>query len=137
MKNYVLDACALIAFLTDEEGAEQVEKILVKASSGQCLIFMNTINLLEIYYGIYREAGEKEAKRMYSVVQDLPIIFVSELISNIFEEAGRLKATYKISLADSIVLAQAIEKNAALLTADHHEFDIVQQNEKIKFIWIR
>lgn len=32
MKNYVLDACALIAFILDEEGAGRVEKLLTLSS---------------------------------------------------------------------------------------------------------
>jgi len=30
MKTYVLDACALIAYLNDEEGSENIENILFK-----------------------------------------------------------------------------------------------------------
>lgn len=49
----------------------------------------------------------------------------------------RLKSTYRISLADSIALAQAIALNAELLTCDHHEFDVLEPFEPIKILWIR
>jgi predicted nucleic acid-binding protein len=61
----------------------------------------------------------------------------SKISDEIFLEAGRLKASYKISLADSIVLAEALVTNAKLLTADHHEFDVIEENEEILFLWIR
>ncbi|GHV10410.1 hypothetical protein FACS1894217_15860 [Clostridia bacterium] len=48
-----------------------------------------------------------------------------------------MKATYKMSLADSIVLAEAAVNGGAVLTADHHEFDVVEQNEKLEFAWLR
>ena len=47
---FVLDACALIALLADEEGADKVEHSLRKAETDDCLIYMNKINILEIYY---------------------------------------------------------------------------------------
>ncbi|GHU08730.1 hypothetical protein FACS1894151_05160 [Spirochaetia bacterium] len=36
---------------------------------------------------------------------------------------------YKISLADSIVLAETKINNASIITADHHEFDIIEKPE--------
>jgi len=42
-----------------------------------------------------------------------------------------------MSLADSILLAQAIELDAIVATADHHELDVVDKNEAINFNWIR
>jgi predicted nucleic acid-binding protein len=132
-----MDACALIAFLADEEGADKVERILDDAKRGACKIFMNKINLLEVYYGIYREEGIEKAEEVLKSIQDLPLKIVSSLKSKIFKKAGRLKATYKISLADSIALAEASAKKARLITADHHEFDEVEKKEEINFCWIR
>jgi len=60
-KVYVLDACALIAFLNDEEGAQLVEALLSEASVQNVHIVMNRVNLLEIYYGVYRDDGIQEA----------------------------------------------------------------------------
>jgi PIN domain nuclease of toxin-antitoxin system len=54
---YVLDACALIAFLADEEGGDIVSLLLEKARENETKIRMNNINLLEVYYGLYRAYG--------------------------------------------------------------------------------
>ena len=32
--NYILDACGLLAFLNDEEGADIIEELLNKSASG-------------------------------------------------------------------------------------------------------
>ena len=69
-------------------------------------------------------------------IKELNII-IGEFTDKIFLEAGRLKATYRISLADSIALAEAIVSDGILLTADHHEFDLIETSEEIKFLWIR
>lgn len=42
-----------------------------------------------------------------------------------------------MSVADSIALGEAITRNAYLSTCDHHEFDIVEKQEHIRFDWIR
>ena len=62
-ETYVLDACALIAFFNDEAGADAVEELLVKAMSKDAELVINTINLLEIYYGVYREDGADMANK--------------------------------------------------------------------------
>ena len=51
--------------------------------------------------------------------------------------AGVLKSKYKMSLAASFALSTAIYKQAEIVTADHHEFNIVEQSENIKFFWLR
>gem|GEM_PF-4300010 len=56
---------------------------------------------------------------------------------DIFAQAGRLKATYKISLADSIALSQTIIVKGFLLTCDYHEFDAIEGREPLRFHWIR
>ena len=89
---YVLDACAVIAFLNDEEGAHRVEQLLSQGDQAPNTLFMHEINLLEIYYGVYRDEGKEIAEQTYVKVFDLPIKFVTGLRENVFKEAGRLKA---------------------------------------------
>ena len=134
---YVLDACALIAVLSGEKGAEIVMDIYNKALSGEASLIMNKIKLLEVYYGDYRVHGKEAADNMAEKIKMTPIKIVSEIDDGVFEKAGRLKANYKISLADSIVLAQTEVTGGIILTADHHEFDIIESKENIRFKWIR
>ncbi len=136
-RRYVMDACALIALFESEEGADIVEQLLNDSARRVAEIRMHKINLLEIYYGDYRAHGKEAAQAMIKLVQSMPIAIIPELTDRVFKEAGRLKATYKISLADAIVLAEAAVSDSAVITADHHELDIVQQIERIAFEWIR
>jgi len=136
-EQYVMDACALIAFLRDEAGSESVTSVLRSADSGNAAIRMNGINLLEVYYDVYRMAGRKKAHEELIMIKKLPFTIASELSDDVFLEAGRLKASYRISLADSIALAEASVSGGLLLTADHHEFDVIEKQESIRFHWIR
>jgi predicted nucleic acid-binding protein len=137
VRGYILDACGLIALLKGEAGGEIVLAILHQASIGQVKVFMNKLNLLEVYYGAYRLSGKATADYTLYKITRSPILIIPEIADNVFEEAGRLKATYKISLADSIALAEASVSGCELLTSDHHEFDVIELKENIKFHWIR
>ena len=134
---YTLDACALIAFLNDEEGADVVEKLLTESATGNVSVSMSIVNLLEAYYGELRDKGDKIAQIIIDMVRHYSINIVNTVSDQAFHEAARLKATYKISLADCIGIATAIELSGQFVTSDHHEFDIVAENEPIPIFWFR
>ncbi|MCL2170290.1 MAG: PIN domain-containing protein [Defluviitaleaceae bacterium] len=114
-----------------------VRDILTKASNKDVTISMAAYNLLEVYYQTYRKGGSLEAQEMLAKVDGLPIRIVREMTRELLEEAGRLKGSYKLSLADAVALAEASLSGGALVTADHHEMDIIERQEKINFCWIR
>lgn len=134
MEAFVLDACSLIAFLNDEEGADKVEDLLRKAKEEKVKLYMNKLNILEIYYGVYHDDGEEAADETLSKILELPIVIVDDLSDVVLKESGRLKASYSISLADSIAVAEAKARDAELVTSDHHEFE---EKGEAKFYWIR
>jgi len=136
-KTYIIDACALIAFLQNEPGSVVMSEIIWEGTTGAADLYMHKLNLLEVYYGSLREYGLKRSNETMKMITDSPIQIISGLSDPVFAEAGRLKATYRISLADSIALAEASVRNAALVTSDRHEFDVIEQNEPIVFQWIR
>ena len=103
----VLDACALIAYFKHEEGWEAVGSLIEKAALNELRLTMGKYNLLEVYYGFYRDDGRGKAEEILQDTLGLPIRIVEELSDTVFLEAGRLKATYGISLADAVVLGLA------------------------------
>ena len=135
-KIFVLDACALIAILKNEDGADNVAAAYKQAEAGEAEIIINRVNLLEVFYGFYHEKGKGYAEKIIDSVKQ-SIISIAEFDEALFPEAGRLKASYSISLADSIALSQALFTGGELLTADHHEFDPIDGKEPIVFHWIR
>ena len=107
MNDYVLDACALFALLQDEPGADKVADVINSAKNGTAKVIMNKTNLLEVYYDTFRYRGKAQADTMLHGFKKLPVIVNDVMTDEIFNEAGRLKASYRISLADSLALAQA------------------------------
>jgi len=134
---YVLDACALVAFIKQEPGFDIVRDIFIKASEGKAEISMNKLNLLEVHYGIQRVEGHAKTALVYEMILRLPILVNDCMRDDVFHEASRIKSSYRMSLADAIALGEASTMDATLITSDHHEFDIVEANENIKFKWIR
>jgi len=130
----VLDACALIAFLNDEPGAEIVAALLEDVPS----VAMSAINLLEIAYDSIRRSGEPQAaQELLNTIYQLPIKIHWLIDNEVFQHAARFKASFRISLADAIALALAETLGAAVVTSDHHEFDPLESNGTARFIWIR
>ncbi|MCL1917113.1 MAG: PIN domain-containing protein [Peptococcaceae bacterium] len=134
---YILDACSLIAFFNDEHGAGVVSDCLQASEKGLISLFMHKINLLEVYYGFYRESGKALADEMIADVLASDVQIIEHISDAVFLAAGRLKGSYQISLGDAILLGQASVSGTAVLTCDHHEFDPVEQAEAIVFEWIR
>ena len=136
-EKYVLDACALLAFIYKETGVDVVKSIFEYANNGDAEIFVNKINLFEVFYNVRRADGLLAAEAVYDKMMGLPIKIINALSDEVFFEASRLKTSYKMSVADCIALAEASVLGASLITSDHHEFDAVEQNESINFTWIR
>ena len=136
-KIYVLDACALIALLSKETGYKNIENIINEAKDNKAIIKMHKINLYEVYYHICKLYNEASAKNFLAEIKKSPIQIDMEITDEIMIKGGNLKNKYKISLADSIGLGEAMICKGSFVTADHHELDVVDEKEKINFTWIR
>ena len=137
MSKYVLDACALIALLDREPGYEEINHLLLKAELGEVSVYINFVNLLEVYYDRIKISSLERADIFLETIYNSSIEVLEMQNKEILRNAGRLKSSYKMSLADSFALSTAIYKQATIITADHHEFDIIEQKEKISFHWVR
>jgi PIN domain nuclease of toxin-antitoxin system len=58
---YIFDACTLIAYLHNENGSDVVFDLLKKAVDGECVIYMNIVNLIEVHYANIRSLGTEQA----------------------------------------------------------------------------
>jgi predicted nucleic acid-binding protein len=134
---FILDACALIALLAGESGAENVKKIIQDAVDGNVTVKINQINLLEVYYKICNVYNQDEAKRTIKKLKEFPIEIIIGLKEEVFNEAGRIKSEYKIPLGDSIAVAECIICKGILVTSDHHDFEKIEKKEDLKINWFR
>ena len=137
-QNYLLDACALLAFFDSEEGADVVSGLIDSAEGGEITLSMNAANLIEVYYDRIRIYGHELADTIVrKIYEDSPISIIEELNPTIVHEAAYFKATGKMSFADSILVATARYTGATVVTCDHAELEAVEQQGQISFLWIR
>jgi predicted nucleic acid-binding protein len=137
MEHYVLDSSAVIAYFKDEAGAEKVETCLNEATISSCIIFMHNASVAEIYYDSLYGGSEQDADVVLKTLASYPITFIETISSDLIKQIGYFKTNYKISFADSFVLASAKLIDAKVLTSDHHEFDVIEKSGDIMFEWIR
>ena len=132
--NYVIDACALIAYLRGEEGGDKLRELLKQPA---VRFFMHAVNLGEVYYDSLRYVGLSKAKEMLDEVLQLPLTVVWELDKPFLERVGYYKTTYRVSYVDCFVLALAEQENATVISTDHHEFDVLEEAKVLSFYWLR
>ncbi|MCW3107092.1 MAG: PilT protein domain protein [Segetibacter sp.] len=137
MDVFVLDACAFIAYLRKEEGYEKVVSLLNRAVDREVTILLHAASLAEVYYDFFRVSNKKDADDIFSDFSILPIELIDKISIQMIQQMGYFKTTYKISFADSFVLATAKLNNAKVVTSDHHEFDEIEKSGDIAFAWIR
>ena len=136
MATMVLDAHALMVLFYDEPGAEEVEKILLKAESGNPTLLMSVVNWGEIYYSIYRGASPEmaESKAHEIAGMRIELVPVDARDLELVRQAALFKATKKMSYADCFAAALAKISNTELVTGDR-EFKAVENDLK-KIRWI-
>ncbi|MBI2339135.1 MAG: type II toxin-antitoxin system VapC family toxin [Deltaproteobacteria bacterium] len=131
----VLDSWALMAFFNDEPSAEEVEKLLVKASEDKHKLLLSVVNWGEIYYSVMRGGSQRLAEQKAHEIAGLPIelVPVAEDLE-LARQAAVFKATKKMSYADCFAAALAKIRNIALITGDR-EFKEVEK--EIKVTWLK
>jgi len=108
MRTFVIDACALIAYLFDEDGSDFFERLLVQARNNEIEMIMHLVNLGEVYYDILKRNDAATARETYKYIRQLPIRFEDRISDQMIYKAGELKTGYRMSYADSLAAAQTI-----------------------------
>jgi ribonuclease VapC len=126
-----------MVLFNDEPGADEVEKILIKAEGGTPRLLMSVVNWGEIYYSILRGASQEvaDAKAHEIAGMRIELVPVEANDLQLVREAARFKATRKMSYADCFAAALAKINNAELVTGDR-EFKQAEGDLK-KIRWLR
>ncbi len=130
----ILDACALIAYLRDEDGADDVEAALLLE---EC--FIHAINMCEVYKDcLSRGEDRTEADQLLDDLYETGLVVREDMDANLWKEAAELKAQVRrISYADCIALSTSKRLNGVLYSSDHHELDPIAENGVYSVHFIR
>ena len=129
-----LDACAVIAYLRQELGAEVLKALIELPTT---FLAMHVCNLGEVYYGFFREDGLTAAQTTWTNTLALPLALRRDTDDAFIQRVGVLKVEERISFADAFALALAERLNIPLITTDHHEFDAIERKGHFRFLWLR
>ncbi len=116
----VLDSSAMIAYLRKETGALVVERIITDPKN---VCYAHAINLCEVFYDALRVGGPVKAE---AFLEDLFLLGITErndFDTDFWKEVGRLKASYRASLADFCGVVMTNRLNGTFLTADRRDFE--------------
>ncbi len=132
MKQVVLDASAVMSFLENRHGAEEVEELLAAGVGGKTELLMSVINWGEVYYSIALAHGHDAARKTAAEIAQLPIE-VADADLDLTAIAAELRARYKLPYADCFAAALAKSRKARVLTADR-DFAKVNSEVEIQFL---
>jgi ribonuclease VapC len=129
MKNYVLDASAVIVFLSKSANYERVAALVKKVSQGEARLIISTINWGEVLYSMAKSLG------LYCATADLKAMSVYlesvDISEELAEQAATVKFHYKIGYADCFAAALAMRMDATLVTSDP---DFAKLGRKLKIL---
>ena len=118
--NHVLDACAMLAYLSGEKGAEVVQALLADSAE---VCYAHAVNLCEVYYDLLRRSDERIAREAVADLLADGIIERRDLSGRFWRAVGAHKARGRISLTDCFCIALAQGLSADLVTSDRREFE--------------
>ena len=117
---YLLDTSAVLTLIEDEAGADRVEELLRHHT-----VIIPWIALVEVLYITQQVRGASEAERRFALMKALPVTLLWTIDEPTLLQAGRLKAVYRLSLADTLIAALAQQQGAILVHKDP-EYDTLQ-----------
>jgi hypothetical protein len=125
----------MIAYLRGENGADVVESALM-GDGGPCLA--HAINLCEVYYKFVRASGEAIARAAIQDLRDTGMFVRVDLDEPFWRDVGKYKATMgSVPLADCFVVALANRIDGEAMTADHPDFDPIDEQGICRVAFIR
>ncbi len=113
----LLDSFAILAWIQDEEGAQEVEDLLYGAQGGQVHLMMNIINLGEVFYRCARLQDLAFARDTLERIRLLPIKILP-CPNDLVLDAAEIKANHPIAYADAFIAATALREDAQVVTGD-------------------
>lgn len=131
---YVLDSHAVVAYLGQESGFEEVADLLRKARSGRIKLMMSGVNLGEVIYVSERNRGLSGAQKTLAKIEELPIEIIA-VDKQLCLEAAHIKALYPIAYADCFAAALTKREDAVLVTGDP-EFSILESDLSLPVYWL-
>jgi len=107
----IVDSSGWLAYFADEPNA----KHFLSPLSDTALLVVPTVTIYEVFKVVLRESGDNEALQAVVAMQKGTVV---DLNVSLTISASKLSLEHNLPMADSIILATALEFNAILWTQD-------------------
>ena len=128
MKIYVLDASAVVRYLTNGIGEEKVDALIQRSHQREVRLFISMVNWGEALYSMAKTIGLSNAtadlKAMSAVMESVAID------EELAEAAAKVRLHYRLGYADCFAAALAMRMDATLVSTDP-DFAKLGKNLKI------
>jgi predicted nucleic acid-binding protein len=116
VKEYVLDANALIRYFQNKAGADTVDKLIDRAQRDEAHLSIAAVNLGEVLYTLAKSIGlDRTTVYIQALGQSVETVPIDQEFAL---EAAKFKFQYKLGYADSIAALLAMRRRGTLVTAD-------------------
>jgi predicted nucleic acid-binding protein len=129
VREYVLDANALVRYFRNQEGAAKVENLLVQADRKLTSLRISVVNLTEVLYIFARYSGMEGARQAIQTIRGLVEFTLAD--ADQAKAAAEIRYRYKLGFADSFAAELAMRTGATLVTADP---DFAKLGKQIKVL---
>lgn len=109
----IVDSSGWLAYFSDEPSAKHFQIPLQDIES----LVVPSITIYEVSKVVLREAGENDALQAVAAMQKGSVV---ALTTRLAIAASRISLQHKLPMADSIILATAMDSNATIWTQDIH-----------------
>jgi predicted nucleic acid-binding protein len=116
VKEYVLDANALVRLFRNAPGADAVDALVGQAKSGRAHLSISVVNLTEVLYILSRYFGQEKA--LLCVDKARRVVEPISVDEQIAIDTAILRIRYKLGIADCFAAELSIRLGATLVTAD-------------------
>ena len=129
MKQYVLDANALIRYFQNQAGAEIVEKLIGRAQREEANLSISAVNLGEVLYTLAKAIGlDRTMVYIQALGQSVETVAVDQEFAL---AAATIKFQRKLGYADSMAALLAMRRRGTLVTTDP---DFVKFGRELKVL---
>jgi PIN domain nuclease of toxin-antitoxin system len=113
MISCVLDASAILAYLEEETGSREVEKLLDEAA-------VSAVNMAEVASKLAERGAPADRIRQTIEALGVEVFACDEAIAYRIGDLRSSTKTLGLSLGDRACLATALQQNVRAITADRH-----------------
>jgi predicted nucleic acid-binding protein len=127
-KRVAVDTAPFIYFIEKHPRYVDLVRAFIKAvNDGEITAFTSVMTLLETLVVPLKRGDQKLVQQYRDILSDAPNFTTVAFVSNIAEEAARLRAVYNIRTPDAVQIATAVIGNAAIFLTNDMDLPVMSE----------